>query len=33
MADKDFKNMYCMHDVCCGELRANDIDRDVTLCG
>lgn len=29
----DFKNEYCMHDATCGELRASDVDREVTLAG
>ena len=33
MAEKDFANMYCLHTATCGELRAKDIDREVTLCG
>lgn len=30
---EDFLNKYCMHDVTCGQLGADDIDRDVVLCG
>ena len=33
MAEKDFANMYCMHTATCGQLRAKDIDSEVTLCG
>ena len=30
---KDFMNMYCMHTKTCGELRAENIDEEVVLCG
>ncbi len=29
----DYLNEYCMHDCTCGQLRAADVDRDVTLTG
>lgn len=29
----DFTNEYCMHTATCGELRRDDIDREVVLCG
>ncbi len=29
----DYKNKYCMHTATCGELRLEDIDREVTLTG
>ena len=29
----DFKNEYCMHDTTCGQLRIEDVDREVTLTG
>jgi aspartyl-tRNA synthetase len=29
----DYLNEYCMHDVTCGQLRAADVDREVTLTG
>ena len=29
----DFKNEYCMHTATCGELRRDDIDREVVLTG
>lgn len=28
-----FKNEYCMHTATCGQLRKEDIDREVVLCG
>lgn len=33
MAKTDFANKYCMHTATCGELRAKDIDKEVSLCG
>ena len=30
---KDLKNEYCMHTHSCGELRADDVDKEVTLTG
>ena len=29
----EFINEYCMHDHTCGELRASDVDAQVTLTG
>ncbi len=29
----DYKNAFCMHTATCGELRKEDVDRDVTLTG
>lgn len=29
----DFKNEYCMHTATCGELRREDVGREVVLCG
>ena len=30
---EDFKNAYCAHSHTCGQLRAKDVDEQVTLCG
>ena len=30
---EDFRNEYCMHTATCGQLRATDVNQEVTLCG
>ena len=30
---EDFRNEYCMHTATCGQLRATDVNQDVTLTG
>lgn len=30
---KDYRNEYSIHNACCGDLREDDIDRDVVLAG
>ena len=33
MANTDYSNKFSMHTATCGELRAKDIKKEVTLCG
>lgn len=33
MANTDYLNEFSMHSATCGELRAKDIKKEVTLCG